>query len=417
MGVVDTLIMGRVGVSEQGAVGLGGMLAWTMGVVFVGATTIVITFVAQDFGAGQYDKMRRHVHTALILMPPFAVAVWCLVPFLPDLILLLGTDPTVAGHVETYVSIRILGVPFLLILFAISSFLRGMGDMVTPMVISVAANLINLPLSIILVFGLLGFPAMGVAGVALASLIAQGIEASLCLIAYLGPKNARLFQTRSWCRPTLAEMGKFLKVGLPIGFVWLFDMMAWTLFSIYASTCEPEALAAHMIIFQIMHLSFLPAAAISVAGTTLVGQYLGARRPDLAQKSANKSILLGVAYMTFVGSLMVALREPLLTVFNPDQQVVAVGLTLIVIAAIFQPLDGVGITIVGVLRGAGDTRFPMVAIFISGFLVFLPGVYFLGEYLELGLYGAWLAALVHVTFFAALAGWRYRYGAWQTRKL
>lgn len=417
MGVVDSVIMGRVGTPEQGAVGLGSMLAWGLSVLFTGTITAVNTFVAQDFGARKLDRLRRHVFTALLLIPPFVAAIWAMIPLFPGMIRLIGSSPEVAPHVQVYLSIRIFSAPFVMGAFAITSFLRGLGNMRTPMIVTIVANILNAILALLLVFGLYGLPRLGVAGAALASLTAGACETLIYLIIFFSPRYHRQYRTRSWSRPTLEEIKRFLKIGVPIGGLMLFDMVAWTLFSIYASTLQPAALAAHMIIFQVMHFSFLPAVAISVTGTTLVGQYLGAQRADLAQKSAYRSIGAGVGYMLIIGSLMILLRRPLISAFNPDPAVYDVGRIIIIIAALFQPFDGIGITTSGVLRGAGDTRFPMVAMAISAVLVFIPGVYVLGKLMDWGIAGAWLAALSYVVLVAMLMGGRFLRGAWKTRVL
>jgi MATE family, multidrug efflux pump len=412
MGIVDALIMGRVGTLEQGAVGLGSIIAWLLGSLFVGTMTVINTFVAQDFGAGKHNKMRHHVCCGLILIPIFTAAVWATLPVLPALVRAFGTNETVTPFVDVYLRIRVLGVPLLLANFVLVSFLRGLGNMRTPMLITVVSNTVNAILTTLLVFGLFGFPALGVAGAALGSIIAGGTETLMYLVTYLSPTNNRLYRTRSWHQPTLSELRHFLVVGFPIGLSWLFDTIAWSLFSIYASTLKPAALAAHMIVFQVMHLSFLPAIAVSVAGTTLVGQYIGAKRIDLARRSTRSVMLIGISYMGFAGLMMAVFRSQMFTIFNPDPAVLDVGINIVLVAALFQPFDAVWSVGSGILRGAGDTHFPMVIMFISGALVFIPGVYLLGEYFELGIVGAWLAALSHGVFISAIIGHRLLGNSW-----
>lgn len=417
MGIVDTVIMGRVGIAEQGAVGLGGLLAWALASLFTGSFTALNTFVAQDFGAKAFERIRRPVYTAISLIPFITTLVWFLIPWFPDMIRAFGTEPTVAPLVVQYLKIRILGLPFLLLIFATVSFLRGLGDMRTPMINTILANIINAVLSIILVFGLLGFPKMGLAGAAIASVICTSFEALLNLAVFWSKKNNELYNTRSICRPRLNEIVRLVKVGLPIGLMWVMDVMVWTVFSVYSATLDPASLAAHMILFQILHLSFLPAAAISVAGQTLVGQYIGAKRIDLATKAANRAIAVGVGYMTLAGVVMAVFRYPLIGSFNPDPDVIFVGVRLTLIAALFQPFDGICITISGILRGAGDTRYPLLAVLFAGVFVFAPCGYVLGEIMELGIYGAWVAALTYALSFAFLVGYRYRRGAWKAMKI
>lgn len=417
MGVIDTLVMGRVGTPEQGAVGLGAMLTWGLAVIFTATLTAVNTFVAQDYGAGNHHRVSTHVRTAAVLIPLFTLLVWMTIPFLPPIIRALGSAEAISPHVLAYMQVRILGVPFLFVNFTLTSFLRGLGDMRTPMVVTIIANVINAGLTIWFVFGGWFVPAMGVKGAALGSVLSGACEALMYLALYLGERRHRLYRTRSLGLPTLPEIGRFLKVGMPIGFAWAFDMIAWMLFSIYASTLQPAALAAHMIIFQLIHFSFLPAAAISVVGTTLVGQYMGAQRIDLAKRSAWVTIRLGVGYMTLMGLAMALLREHLIAAFNPDPAVVFIGARLILLAALFQPFDGLGITIIGALRGAGDTRAPMLIMFGCATLVFMPGVYLLGIHLGYEIFGAWTAAVVYVVTLGTMLTIRFLRGQWTRMKV
>ena len=417
MGVVDTLIAGRIGTAEQGAVGLGGMLTWSLCSLFTGTITVVNTFVAQDHGAGRLEHIRRHVNTGLTIVPLFAVLVWAVIPFLPVLVGLVGTDPQVAPHLQSYMTIRLLGSLFLFVNFTITGFLRGLGDMRTPMVITIVSNLINAGLAWLLALGSLGFPRMGVAGAATASVIAIACETGMYVYAYLSAENHRRYKTRSWTWPSMPELAEFIKIGLPIGLAWGFEMMSWTAFSIYASTLSEYALAAHMIIFTVIHFSFMPAAAVGITATTLVGRYLGAGRPDLASRSVRASFITAVTFMSLTGLTMLILRGVLINAFNTDPKVMEIGAVLVVIAALFQPFDAMGMILGGALRGAGDTRYTFIATLASSITVFIPGVYVLGVVFEMGIVGAWIGALCYTAALASMLGARYLGGKWKTMVL
>ena len=412
MSMFDAWIMGRVGTPQQGGVLLAGMLIWGVGSLFTGTLNAINTLVAQDYGAGRYQNIRRHTCTGFVVAPIFALIVLATMPLFPHALGIFGTDASVRPHVVTYTDIVLWGMPLFFTNFVVLGFLRGLGEMRTPMVVTLIANLINVGLDVVLVFGYLGFPAMGVAGAALASVIARIFETLMYLSIYFRVEYNEKFQTRSWQKPDWGDYRRFFKLGLPIGFTWIFDMVSWTFFSVYASRLRPSDLSAHMILFQVMHFSFLPAVAVSVSGTTLVGQYLGAKRPDLAKKSAITSLWFGLGYMTFAGVVMALARVQLVSFFNPDPNVVAVGATLVLIAAIFQPFDAIGIVLSGVLRGAGDTRFPMIVFAVCGAVIFIPGVLLMGEVLEQGIVGAWKAAVVYIVVVALAHVVRYAKGNW-----
>jgi MATE family multidrug resistance protein len=403
MWVVDTFLMGRVGNAEQGAVGLGGVFFWAAVCFFAGTMTVVTILVAQDFGAGRGD-LARHVRTGLALVIPMSVVVLALTPFVPEGLVVMQVTEEARPHAEIYLQIRMLGAPLMLAGFALTSYLRGIGDTVTPMVIVLAANVFNAVVSIILVFGLFGLPAMGVAGAAWGSVAAAGLEALLYAAVYLSSAAAKAHGSRIFALPTRRDLRTFVTLGAPIGVAWLFEMVAWTAFTVYAGTRPPEELAAHTVLFQVTGFCFMPAMAIGIAASTLVGQYLGAQRGDLARKSAWNSTILGVGYMLIVGTALALFREPLMLTFNQDASVVALGCTLALIAAIYQPFDGFGIIAQGVLRGAKQTAIPTFIMLGSGLLVFIPLVWFLGKHQAMGVTGAWIAAVIHVVVVSVLLG-------------
>ncbi|MBI5538052.1 MAG: MATE family efflux transporter [Deltaproteobacteria bacterium] len=412
MWVVDTAIMGHVGTAEQGAVGLGGVLVWALTCFFAGTMSVVNILVAQDFGAGRKD-LGRHVRTGLVMIIPMTVAMLALSMLVPQALGWLGCKDAVRPFAVTYIQIRVLSAPFVLAMFAISCYLRGVGDTITPMVMSLVANVVNALLAIVLVFGLLGSPKMGVAGAAWATAVAGTVESLLYASVYLWGKSARTHGAREWKTPSVQDLRRFVQLGTPIGMSWMFEMVSWTAFAAYAGTRAPVELAAHMVLFQVTGFCFMPAVAIGVGASTLVGQYLGARRPDLAWRSAGRSLGLGVAYMSVVGGAMLLLRRPLVTAFNPDPAVVALGCTLALLAGSYQPFDGFGIIAQAVLRGAGKTSTPTIVMLGSGFVLFIPLVWILGEYFGLGVTGAWIAALVHVVVVAGVLGVVVVRGKWR----
>ena len=403
MWVVDTFLMGRVGNAEQGAVGLGGVFFWTAVCFFAGTLTVVNVLVAQDFGAGQRD-LARHVRTGLLLVVPMSAAIVGLACLVPDGLNLMHVTDAARPHAQTYLQIRLFGAPVMLIGFVLTNYLRGVGDMVTPMVVAIAANVFNAILSIILVFGLFGVPAMGVAGAAIGSVVASGFEALLYAAVYLTGERARAHGSRIARVPSHHDVRRFLVIGSPIGVAWLFEMVAWTSFAIYAGSRPADELAAHTVLFQITGFCFMPALAIGIAASTLVGQYLGASRGDLAKRSARNAAYLGVGYMAAISAVLVLLRGPLMSAFSKDPAVIALGGTLAILAAIYQPFDGFGSVAQGILRGAKQTAVPTIIMLGSGMFVFIPLVWFLGEYKQMGVTGAWIAAVVHVVFAAVLVG-------------
>lgn len=391
MWVVDTFIMGRVGSAQQGAVGVGGVLTWAATCFFAGTLTLVNVLVAQDFGAGRKD-LRRHVATALLLVVPMSVLVLSGLPWINQVLVQMRVTQEALPHATSYVSIRLLAIPLVLTSFVLTSFLRGVGNTVAPMIVMLTSNVVNAIASAGLVFGWFGLPRMGVEGVAWGTVLASVVEAGLYWFAYrrcrVAREPARL--------PTRSELTEFLRLGLPIGMGWALEMVGWTAFSLYAATRPTAELAAHTVLFQVTGLCFMPAMALGTAASTLVGQYTGALQPKLAARSARSALRLSLLYMGTVGLAIAVFGTPLIRVFNSNPEVVELGAMLALFAGLYQPFDGYGIVAQGILRGAKQTFAPTLVMLGSSVFVFVPAVLVLGELWGFGIRGAWMAAVIHV---------------------
>jgi len=412
MGVVDMLILGYVGTPQQGGAGLGMTLFWMVVCLFTGTISAISTFVSQGNGAGKYDELSKWVLASLAMVLPMSLMAWLIVPFIPHLVALMNTTESVQEHVVPYMEIRIIGATFIMINFTISGFLRGLADTKTPMVVTVIANIVNLLMDVVLVFGLGPIPEMGVSGAAIASVIGTASASVLYLSIYFSKKNNMLYNTRKLYWVGLKTIKDFLKVGAPLGGAWFIESLSWTLMTIYVASIDSAGLAAHTIVFQIIHVSFMPTAALSVAASTLIGQYLGAERVDLAKQSARRSIITGLVMMGITGIIFAFAREDIVGIFSSDPEVVKLAALLLVIAAGFQLFDALGITSSGVLRGAGDTKFPMFAQIGAAWFVFIPLIFILGQYFEMGVLGAWLASLVFIVILGTVLFIRVKSGHW-----
>jgi len=412
MGLIDTFIVGYVGTAQQGGVGFAMNITWTMFSLFTGMMGAVVTFVAQAYGAGRIEQIKRWVMVAFTLSVPSSLIIFAAIPFASDIIDLIGTEEELRPHVVTYMTIMMLGVPFLLSNFIFSGFFRALGDTRTPMVVTIIANVINAGLAVLLVFGCCFVPAMGVSGAATATVFAQACQAVVYLYVYVNDRNNTLYGTRSLFIISASELGRFLKLGLPMGMAWSIEMVSWAFMMSLISRMGAASMAASTIVWQLMHFSFMPTVALSIAISTLVGQYLGAERIDLARRSAKIGLVWGLSFMFVLGAIFAIGRNHFIAIFNADPEVVATGSTLLLIAAAFQIFDALNICSSGVLRGAGDTRFPMYVQLGLAWMIFIPLVYVFGSLLEWGVYGAWMAGLVFIVLLGIAMFLRYAAGGW-----
>lgn len=412
MGVVDMLVLGYVGTPQQGGAGLGMTLFWTVVCLFTGTISAISTFVSQGNGAGKHDQLSKWVLTSFMTIPVMTLLVWLIVPFIPEVVRLLKTTEDVQQHVVPYMTIRVFGATFIMVNFTLAGFLRGLADTKTPMVVTVIANLVNLVMDVVLVFGIGPFPEMGVRGAALASVIGTASASALYLFVYFSKEKNLQYQTRKIYLIGFSTLKEFLKVGAPLGIAWFIESLSWTVMTVYVASIDPEGLAAHTIVFQIIHVAFMPTVALSIAASTLIGQYLGAERVDLAKLSARKSIISGLVMMGIIGIIFAVGRTYIVGFFSNDAQVIQHAALLLIIAAAFQVFDALGITASGILRGAGDTRFPMFVQVGLAWFIFIPLIYFFGKYLEMGVLGAWIAALIFVVLLGIVMFARVKSERW-----
>jgi MATE family multidrug resistance protein len=413
MGVVDSAIVGRLGAAQLGAVGLGGMWVWTLTSFFVGTSMGVQTFVAQSHGAGRNAECGTWSWQGLASIVPLAlVAAVAIGLGANQIVVWLAPSDSLAPLATGYIRARALGIVGISAAVSLSSFFRGIGDTRTPLYATLVANVINLVLDFGLVFGLWGFPRLGVVGAGLATAVSEWAYFGILAFLFLRPGTASTFNTRfTW--PAWMEIKRLWRIGIPIGGQWVLEMLSFALFTTLVARMGDAAMAASHAFIQLLSLSFMQATGISTAAATLVGRYIGAGRLERIDRSYGSSIVLGGLLGGGIAVIFVAVPDLLLGIFSSDPDVLAYGRPLLAIGALYQFLDAMGIVTDGALRGAGDTRWPFVVRCALSWFVFLPAAYVMAFPLGGGLTGAWIGGLLHVTLLTVFLVWRFRSGAWR----
>ena len=411
----DTYFAGRLGTTEQGAVGFCGTLLWTCYAFFMGTLEIVQTFVAQHTGAGHPDRAARYgtagLHAAVVcslLFVPLA--------FLGDTpFVRLGIAADMVPAATTYWMIRVIGTAPVFLSRVQEGYFRGIGDTVTPMIVALVANALNVVLDAAFVLGFppLGIPSLGVAGIAWATVIATVVQWLLLgavseVRKLRGLPAALHFRRSSW-----ADVRDLIRVGAPAGIHWLFDIAAWTLFTIGIARLDSSQAATNVIAITLIRTSFMPGFAVGTAAQTLVGQYLGAGDPDSAARSGWTSLRISAVYMGALGATFFLFGGALFGLFTADPRVRDLGANVMRWAAVFQLGDAIQVVLGGALRGAGDTRFVMFVAAGSAWCVFVPLAWFLVMHQGMGVEGGWLACVAWVTSLSIPLLFRFRGSRWR----
>jgi MATE family multidrug resistance protein len=413
MGVVDSAMVGRLGATELAAVGFGGVWLWTLFNGFIGAGTVVQTFVAQNHGADRPEECGRWAWQGLYALIPLTACGALILHFNVDfLMVLLAPSQEMQRLAGDYLAICAFGAIGMCAATIFSSFFLGIGDSRTPLYVTVFVNILNAALDYALIFGEFGMPAWGVSGAAVATSLSELFYALVLCVLFLHRRQRRLFAT-AVVLPRRESVLRLLRIGLPIGGQYAIEMLSFAAFLTLVARMGDASMAASQAFIALLSISFMQAEGLSIAVCTLVGRYVGAMDLAAAARCYRSGQLLTLVISGAVAALFIFLPEPLVRIFTDDPEVLLLARPLLVVGAIYQFFDAFGIVSDGALRGAGDTLVPFLMRVGLAWGLFLPLAWLLGIRLEGGLTAAWLGGALYVTVLAGNLVIRFRSGAWQ----
>ncbi len=401
MTTADTIYVGQLGTTPVAAIGLASTLSFVFIAFGWGLLGGINVAVAQATGAGR--SVREHWWQALWMSLVLGVIAGLFTPLGPWIFPLMGAGERATELASAWYEVRLWGAGLVFAQAGLIAWFQGRGDTRTPMVATVATNLLNIAIDPLLIFGWGPIPALGIAGAAWATNLSLLI--GLGWLLYRSAPGALVGLRRSVLR-------EVWRLGSPMAVHFALDVLSFTLFVAILARVGEEALAAHVIVVRIISVSFLPGYAVSEAASVLVGQAVGAGRLGAARQAWQAATRLAVAVMVGMTVIFVFAPGPLLAVFNPSAEVAEAGRALLLIAAGFQLFDAVAMAGLGALKGAGDTRFTMVLGVSLAWLVKLPVGLGLALFAGLGAAGAWLGLTAEIILVAAFVSWRLRGDAW-----
>ena len=414
--IIDTVWVGQLlGKTALAGIGAGGYVLWIVfglsGLVSIGLTaTIARRIGEQDVAEAERTATRGLAYT-LVVSVVLSLALWLL---LPSLFRLMGTDADVTRDGMIYMRVLLLGAPFIFLSIAIQSMFQATGDTVTPMWLMALSLLINTVLDPLLMLGLMGFPRMGLAGAALATVLARGawVAFGLYLLAAgrrigqrdapshsmgrivrllpafkPGPLRLRPDETRGW---DWRMFGQILRIGLPHAFsMTLFPFVYMVVLRIPAQYGSHE-IAALRIGHTAEGMSFFLSLGFMIATSTCVGQNLGAGKPERAARAAWAATAITAVILLFFSVAFRLAPHAISAVFTADPQTIAAGAVYLQILAWSQVFMGVEIVLGGAFTGSGDTLPPMlVAVPLN--LARIPAAFWLADTVGMGVHGVWWA--------------------------
>ena len=393
MGIVDTMMVGHLpnGTDAIGATSLGNVLFYVVGVFGSGLMLGLDTLVSQSFGAGNVDDCHRSllngVYLLCVVVPLLMGLVWSLVPALA----LLGIASSLLDLAVPYLGALLWSAPPLMLYFAFRRYLQGM-NLVKPIASAlVAANLANVFGNWVLIYGNLGFPALGVVGSGWSTCFARLLMAGI-LFGYIvvHERRHRWGLARVSLRPDLARIRRLLGLGVPAAMHIVLEIGVFGTATALAGTLGAVSLAGHQIALHTASLTFMVPLGIASAAAVRVGQALGRRDPDGAARSGWTAIVLGASFMTASGIVLVAAPSSIVALYTHDPDVIAIGGFLLMMAAFFQLFDGIQGVTIGALRGLGDTRTAMLTHLVCDWFIGLPVGWFFCFGLGWNVAGLWV---------------------------
>jgi len=390
MGVVDTMMVGRIDVEAIGAVGVGRAVYSVVAVFGLGLLLGLDGLVSQAHGAGRHREahlsLLHGVYLSLLIgLPAVLVTRW-----LCGWFGLLGIDETVFASTKAYVDAVSWSAVPLLLYFTLRRYLQAIHIVRPVMLALLTANLVNVVANRALIYGHWGFPELGVVGAAWATCIASSYLALFLLVALV--LHSRGDSRESWTfplRPDPARLARLLGLGLPAAIQLVLEVGVFALATALAGRLAPASLAAHQIALSAASVTYMVPLGVSSAAAVRVGHALGRRRPADAVRSGWAALLFGAGFMLVAATAFVLFPRSILRAFTNDPAVIGPGVMLLYLAAVFQLFDGVQVVATGALRGSGDTRTPMIWNLVGYWMIALPVGYTCCFVLGLGAVGLW----------------------------
>jgi MATE family multidrug resistance protein len=391
MGVVDTMIVGRLGAEAVGAVSLGSMLFFTVAVFGMGLLLGLDTLAAQAFGAGDLDGCHRTLVQGVFLAVGLTVPLMTVVLASPPWLGRFGVNPTILRAATPYIQATAWSTLPLLLYAAFRRYLQAM-NLVRPVMFAlISANLVNAVGNWVLVYGRLGVPALGVTGSGWATTVSR-LYMALVLVGFTiwhaGRHSTGLLQSR-WI-PDPARLWRLVSLGMPAALHVTLEVGVFGVATALAARLDAGALAAHQIVLNVASVTFMIPFGLASTGAVRVGQAIGRGDPEAAARAGWTTLALGAAFMSAAGVVFLAIPRPILRAFTDDPRVLGPGVSLLFVAAGFQLFDGIQAVSTGNLRGTGDTRTAMASSLFAYWVLGLPVGYVLGFTAGYGVFGLWI---------------------------
>ena len=408
MGVVDSLMVGKLGPAPLAGASLGNSLTLLIFIIGIGVSFAVTPLVAIAVGAKKYSDCGIYFRQSLLVNITFGFILMIVTIICSAFIVYFDQPLEVITQAKSYTKILGLGAIPMMLFQTYKQFIEGLSVMKPAMIIAIIANAVNAFTNWVLIFGNLGFPALGLDGAGWATFTSRLFMAVALMTYVMNKKYFKQFDVSfHFKNVNLAVIKKILSLGLPSGFQYFFEVGAFSFAVIMIGWLGTDQLAAHQIAINLASISFMIVLGVSMAGGIRVGNAVGKQNIKQVRRAGFTSIFLAVCVMSISGTIFILFRNFLPTLYINNQEVISIASSLLVIAALFQLSDGVQAVGIGILRGLTDVKIPTAITFIAYWVVGLPTGYLLGFILGYNVQGIWIGLLAGLTTSAVLLTLRF----------
>ncbi|MCL1808051.1 MAG: MATE family efflux transporter [Oscillospiraceae bacterium] len=413
--MADLMMVGSLGAWAIAGVGLSVQPKFLLMAVFIALNAGTTALVSRFKGMGDRDSARLVLRQAILLNLAagvlFAVVGYVLSP---TLIGFMGPEDDAAYQAGvTYLQIQMLGFPLLAVTGAVTAALRGAGNTRAAMVYNLLANGVNLIGNFLLIEGRFGFPRMGIAGASLSTVLGQTAALIVAFVILLRKKNYVYFKSGDNWKPDHDIIVRMTRVGFPAMLEQFIIRAGFIMYFKVVASLGTVALATHHICMSVFALSFVNGEAFGIAAASLMGQSLGAGKPDRAMEYARRARRMGMMVSLFIGVAFFFCGKYIIWLYNRDPEIIRMGTDIFRLMAVIMPFQGSSVIISGALRGAGDTRATSMIMLVSVLIVRPLAAYILVFAVPWGLMGAWAAILTDQLLRSGLTLWRLKSGKWK----
>lgn len=389
LGIVDMAMVGRLGAEPLAALAIASTLHFSFSIVVIGMLMALDPLVSQAFGAKEHSKCNEWLLVGIILAIFLSIPLMVLFYFSSTPLLTLLKQPTEIIPIATvYLKALIPGTLFRLIYIVGRQYLHAQGKVHVPLIIIIFVNLLNIITNYTLIFGHFGFPALGVLG--------AGISTSICDTVSAVSLFSIIFSSKAWktYKPIISSISvkkfkKILSIGAPLGIQFGLEGWGFVFSSFMAGWMGAVILAGHQIALNLGAVTYMVPVGLSSAVAVRVGQAIGRADKDGVKRATRLAIFTGVGFSFIPASLFYLIPGSLIAIYTKDPLVLAVGITVLPVAAWYQIFDALQAVCFGVLRGMGDTRIPALVNMLGFWILGIPFGYWLAFHKGLGPSGIW----------------------------